>query len=136
MMILNLTQHTATPEQVAAGVVNAEAQATIGALLTFEFRPTMAEVRERAERLADLAAKADCDAAMIGGAPYLMAPLEAALALRGIRPLYAFSQRESAEEIQPDGSVRKVAVFRHAGFVPAEPTICNFAAVAHGCGYS
>jgi hypothetical protein len=31
--------------------------------------------------------------------------------------VYAFSRRESTEAVQEDGSVRKVAVFRHLGFV-------------------
>ena len=43
--------------------------------------------------------------------------LEAALRQQGFTPLYAFSVRESADQTQPDGSVRKVAVFRHVGFV-------------------
>ena len=37
----------------------------------------------------------------------------------GIQPVFAFSVRETEEQKQADGSVRKVAVFRHAGFVPA-----------------
>ena len=57
--------------------------------------------------------------AMIGGAPYLMAPLETALRVIGIEPVYAFSTRASVEQTMPDGSVRKVNDFRHAGFVPA-----------------
>jgi hypothetical protein len=47
-----------------------------------------------------------------------MAPLEAALREAGLRPVYAFSQRAGVEEErQPDGSVRKVQVFRHAGWI-------------------
>jgi hypothetical protein len=57
--------------------------------------------------------------AMIGGAPYLMSALEEALDTQGIGAVYAFSVRESTEQTAPDGSVRKVNVFRHAGFVPA-----------------
>jgi hypothetical protein len=34
-----------------------------------------------------------------------------------ITPLYAFSVRESVEQALADGSVRKVNVFRHAGFI-------------------
>jgi hypothetical protein len=49
-----------------------------------------------------------------------MAPLEVALRAHGITPLYAFSVRESVDQVQPDGSVRKVATFRHAGFVGCE----------------
>ena len=37
----------------------------------------------------------------------------------GIKPLYAFSVRESVESTEPDGSVIKRNVFRHMGFVEA-----------------
>jgi len=116
-MIINLTQHTATPEQTAAGVVPAPDAAVVSRLLTFEEPPSRDEIVARANALAALAAGVGARAAMIGGAPYLMAPLERALRARGITPLYAFSRRESVEEAQPDGSVRKVAVFRHVGWV-------------------
>lgn len=59
------------------------------------------------------------DAAMIGGAMWLMAPLAAAVEARGIEALFAFSRRESVEEPHADGSIRKTAIFRHVGFVPA-----------------
>ena len=138
--ILNLTQHSPTPEQIAAGVVAGEIsdaqQIEVRALLTFDALPTPVEVRRRAERLAEIAASAftivdyggdsglvaneSFKFAMIGGAPYLMAPLESALRAHGITPMYAFSVRESVDQTQPDGSVRKVAVFRHAGFVGLE----------------
>jgi hypothetical protein len=58
-----------------------------------------------------------CRKAMVGGAPYLMPYLERALKAKDISPIYAFSKRESIDQVQPDGSVRKVAVFRHAGWV-------------------
>ena len=54
---------------------------------------------------------------MIGGAPFLMGPLEAALLKDNRVPVYAFSVRESVEAPQADGSVRKANVFRHGGFV-------------------
>jgi len=85
--------------------------------LTFNDIPTKGEVVKRATWLADLAHELKYHSAMIGGAPYLMAELEKALLDRGIRPLYAFSTRESVEETFPDGSVRKVNVFKHVGFV-------------------
>ena len=124
-MIINLTQHDATPAQTASGVVNlpAEPCGAVRALLTFEERPDQAALETRAARIAAIAAIALAtlprggDHAMIGGAPYLMAPLERALLDRGITPLYAFSRRESVEETLSDGSTRKVAVFRHAGWV-------------------
>jgi len=130
--ILNLTQHYATPDQVKAGVVEppAEAKARIRRLLTFTSLPSYGEVERRAEELAELAVEILTDpdfpwicggqnwmSVMIGGAPYLMAPLERALLRRGLRPLYAFSLREMVEEPQPDGSVRKTMVFRHLGWI-------------------
>jgi len=121
-MIINLTQHPATPEQIAAGVVDLQGKALEGlkALLTFDDLPTQDEITLRAVKIAQLAvpmAGPLPDGAMIGGAPYLMAPLEYALGLVRVQPMYAFSVRESIEQTQPDGSVRKVNVFRHAGFV-------------------
>ena len=139
--IMNLTQHTPTSEQLAAGVtcgdINDLSQPReIASLLTFDTLPTPVEVRHRAERLAEIASKTTTlvdyggetglcvnerfQFAMIGGAPYLMAPLEVALRAHGITPVYAFSVRESVDQTQPDGSVRKVTVFRHAGFVGLE----------------
>lgn len=126
-MILNLTQHAATPEQVAAGVrdVPAGHRARLTAALTFDAPPTVRDVLSRAAALAQLALEA-ChelgstpDEAMVGGAPYLMAPLERALMDVCIQPIYSFSVRESIDQMQADGAVRKVAIFRHGGFVEA-----------------
>ena len=125
MVILNLTQHIATTEQISAGVrdLPPEVRKQLSELLTFDVLPSHEEIVGRAIRiaeLADMAAQAlEAGEAMIGGAPYLMAPLEGALHYRGIASVYAFSVRTSAEVVQPDGTVRKVAEFRHVGFVPA-----------------
>lgn len=117
MAIVNLTQHAATAEQLADGVVEppAEMKERVKSLLTFDAIPTSKEIREVAKQLAALVLGQD--AAMIGGAPFLMGALEAALVNVGVEPLYAFSRRESVEEVQADGSVRKVNVFRHCGWV-------------------
>jgi len=119
-MILNLTQHQATPEQIEAGVVEPHHKSEVVSALTFESLPTLSEVKHRALKLGMIATASGCSEAMIGGAPYLMRPLEEELLGRNITPLYAFSIRESVEEIQADGSVRKVQVFRHAGWVVAD----------------
>jgi hypothetical protein len=119
MKILNLTQHIATEDQLAAGVSEPSDKAEVQRLLTFETLPSPEEVRCRAEALAELAVAEGAAFAMIGGAPFLMAPLEKMLIERGVAPLYAFSRRETTEEMLPDGNVRKVQIFRHAGFVPA-----------------
>ena len=123
-MILNLTQHPASPEQIEAGVVDlpSEIREAVIALLTVNILPTRQEIEARCADIATLAAtaqEAHPVQAMIGGAPWMMACLEGALMDQGIQPVYAFSVRESVEQPQPDGSVRKINVFRHAGFVSA-----------------
>lgn len=127
-LILNLTQHPATTDQQAAGVVDLPdpLRQHLKALLTFDEIPTPAEIEARASRIAELALHnglgGDDDdplpsQAMIGGAPFLMSALEASLRLRAIAPLYAFSRREVVERPQTDGSVTKQAIFRHLGLV-------------------
>lgn len=130
-MIVNLTQHPATPEQRAAGVVDL-AGVELNSLkkaLTFETLPTEQEILDRAEYIAALAEMNGLgddngedpipNIAMIGGALWLMTPLAAELRARYITPVFAFSVRETEEQSLPDGSVRKIAVFKHVGFVPA-----------------
>ena len=115
MKIANLTQHAATDTQVNEGVFNVDQ--SLSDLLTFVSAPSEQEMAERAEKLANIAAEAKAEAAMIGGAPYFMRPLEEALKARGIRPLYSFSERKSVEKRNPDGTVVKTNVFEHVGWV-------------------
>ena len=115
--ILNLTQHVATPEQTEAGVIEPADKSVVQQLLTFSELPTSSEVVIRAERLALIAKFSDVEACLIGGAPYLMAPLETLLKKEGITPLYAYSKRVSEEKTQEDGSVKKINIFKHVGFV-------------------
>ena len=121
MHIINLTQHNATAQQLAEGVFEPSAgdKAEIQALLTFATPPTKLEMGRRAEDLALIAKRAGADAAMIGGAPYFMGQLEHLLKLAGVSPLYSFSERKSVDQPQADGTVRKVAVFEHVGWVQA-----------------
>lgn len=128
-VILNLTQHVATHEQVAQGVVdlNKEDKALLVNLLTVEEAPSQAEIEERCNGIAlladaimatisppDQATPTQC---MIGGAPWMMSELERALRGQSINPVYSFSRRESVEMTLPDGTVEKTMVFRHAGWV-------------------
>lgn len=163
MIIVNLTQHDATAEQVAAGVVECVDRERVARMLTFNEIPDSEDIESRVDvlvyeacmslshavhRLAQARVEAELGpepkslqerfherryhrreelereltatgAVMLGGAPFLMAPLERAFVEAGWRVLYAFSRRESVEEPQPDGSVRKTAVFKHIGFVEA-----------------
>lgn len=118
-VILNLTQHPATAEQIADGVVEPTNKAFVQQLITFDELPSAEKIHAVAESVAQIASQFGAEAAMIGGAPFFMAPLEKALRARGITPLYSFTRREAEEAIQQDGSIRKTQVFRHVGFIPA-----------------
>lgn len=115
MSIFNLTQHMATAEQLAAGVLEPANKRLIQDLLTFLSPPSLEEIKGRALALAALAG--GHKAALIGGASYLMGPLEEALRAEGIRPLHSFTKRVSKETVLPDGSVKKENVFVHEAFV-------------------
>lgn len=128
-MILNLTQHAATEEQKAAGVVDMSPvdQEMLRCVLTFSAIPTAQETWSKAMGLLTMAMR-EFNAlgvpegertALIGGALWLMEPLAIALRDCDIKPVFSFSQRESAEETRTDGSVVKTNVFRHVGFVEA-----------------
>lgn len=119
MKILNLTQHPATPEQVAAGVYEPQNKKEVQYLLTFTDIPTKRDVCVRAMALTNIALTEGAKRVMIGGAPYLMGVLERTLLENGVQPLYSFSERRSVETHQPDGSVTKTNVFVHEGWIPA-----------------
>jgi hypothetical protein len=117
---LNLTQHAASEDQILEGVcdLSTEQRASLSKLLTVDDIPSRNEVIERCEQIAQIAFELGYKAAMIGGAPAMMRPLEDALRDVGIQGYYAFSKRESEDQPQADGSIRKVAVFKHAGWWP------------------
>jgi len=115
MKIFNLTQHPATPVQIEAGVTGSLTPEQKEGM-NFDSIPSQSELKDRAENLARIVGIAGFNAAMIGGAPFFMRPLEVALEAHGIQPLYAFSVRKSVEK-EVDGKVTKVAIFEHQGFV-------------------
>lgn len=131
MKIMNFTQHRCTQEQLEAGIIDCPEQyrEKLCKLLTFDEIPDRELVWQRAVEIVQLFETIavdlgfDYDAPndertlypMIGGAPFLMSHLENAFYDANLKVHYAFSRRESVEQIQEDGSVRKVAVFRHAG---------------------
>ena len=117
--IINCTQHTASKEQLAQGVIDfpAELLEILKQMLTFKDLPTDAEICRRAESIANLANRTSCERALIGGVPFLMSALEPALFGKVIQPVYAFSLRESVEKTMPDGSVHKVGKFRHIDII-------------------
>jgi len=127
MKILNLTQHKATPDQIAEGVYDYENHNLIQQLITFDEMPTFSDMIDRADELAKLVIEEGADAAMIGGAPYFMPILEFVLFRSNITPLYSFSKRVSEDTVMPDGTIQKTSVFKHRGFYEATPVIYEFA---------
>lgn len=130
-IIINLTQHVPTDDQLAAGAVNLpdEKWKEVKDLLTFTSIPRGGDQLGRAMAIAQIVSDY-CQtlgdeevefSAMIGGAPFFMPVLERTLGLSGIKPLYAFSQRVVVEVPQEDGSVKKDAIFKHVGWVEATP---------------
>ncbi len=112
-LILNLTQHKATPEQLEAGVVDPSNHDILKDVLTFNQIPSKQEMQERAEWCAQCCHYHGVYTALIGGAPFFMSTLEKVLIDNEIQPVYAFSVRQSVDN--PDGT--KTSVFKHAGFV-------------------
>lgn len=128
MLIINLTQHQATAEQLQAGVVDLpeKRRQQLCQLLTFEEIPTAQELQERAKAIVDLPfvvesvedmVKPMPEKALIGGAPFFMGTLKEELRAAFIQPTYALSKRVVQEVTQPDGTVVKTAAFKHIGFV-------------------
>ena len=115
--MINLTQHQATTDQLAVGVVDLTGQqlALVKTLLTFDEISTESEMKERAYQIAEIARKHGV-AAMIGGAPFFMSYLERALHKAGVTPFYAFSKRCV---IKDEDGVKERVVFKHEGFVDA-----------------
>lgn len=111
-IIINLTQHSASDEQVEANVIEPTNKSAVQAAITFDAIPSVEEMVSRAQFLASIAKESGSKKAMIGGAPFFMGTLERVLIAHNITPVYAFSVRESIEK---DGV--KTSVFRHTGFV-------------------
>ena len=127
MKILNLTQHEATLDQLDAGVVNLQGEdlQILKDLLTFKELPSKNKINSRARSIAALALlQSGVSSVMIGGAPYLMGPLERAITLNNksewlsdISVVYAYSDRVSVETKLDNGTTKKTMMFRHIGFV-------------------
>ena len=123
---MNLTQHSLTAEQISGNEcfrIESVPGDVINDRLTFNEIPTVEEMAERALDISRIAAQHSVEAAVIGGAPYFMPFLEKALIKLDIIPLYSFSKRESIERKNPDGTVIKTSVFKHIGWVKADPSV-------------
>lgn len=132
MKVMNFTQHRCTEDQLNAGIIDCPEQyrEKLCRLLTFDDLPDQETVWQRAVQIVqlfeaaavDLGFKYEGDDAlhpMIGGAPFLMSSLESAFSDANLQVFYAFSKRQSVDQVQGDGSVKKVAIFRHIGLYRA-----------------
>lgn len=119
MILINLTQHSLTAEQLKDAVeVGNDVRDEVIELITFNGLPTAGEIKGNASRLAEICRDMHASHAVIGGAPYFMGPLEQALRKAGIVPLYAFTERVAAEVTNPEtGEVTKTSKFNFAGWI-------------------
>ena len=118
--IINLTQHSSSPSQQAVGVVDltGDQLTELKALLTFTTAAELdAESGPRAAAIVELAKASGASVAMVGGQGCFMIELVLQLQLSGIKPVFAFTPRRvEVEQLQADGTIKKVVIFEHAGF--------------------
>ena len=130
MKILNLTQHSPTEDQIAAGVADPDDTVARNRALNVAASdlvgPNVQDIiHNRIADLVEIVLQHGLDhpvwdgRVMIGGLPVLTASLAVTLAKIGCSPVYAVTDRVSVESVQADGSVRKTSEFKHVGFVPA-----------------
>lgn len=121
MTILNLTQHRATPDQIEAGVIDLKEvdRAIFSDIITFKKLPNRLQIAAAVSMAVSLCARYYAEKAMIGGAPFLIEPMVTGLKKSSIQPVFAFSKRVSKEVVKDDGTVEKVSVFKHEGFMSA-----------------
>ena len=119
MILINLTQHNLTQEQLKDAVeVGTDVRDEVVKLITFNGVPTAGEIKDNASRLAEICRDMHASYAVIGGAPYFMGPLEQALRRVGVTPLYAFTERVAIEVTNPEtGEVTKTSKFNFAGWI-------------------
>lgn len=121
-MILNLTQHNATADQINAGIndLPVDFQTTLKGLLTFPTQYTRDDLEYRSLQIHELVrdfcgtSKEVLEGVMIGGMPSFMPVLESVLISKGIKVGYACTERKSVDK-EVDGKIIKTAVFVHAG---------------------
>lgn len=117
LKLLNLTQHVATAEQLADGVIEPDelTKKTIRGLLTIHGQPDPVEISMKAQGLTNLVANGGYDGAMVGGKLHLMVNLLHLMNLKGLVCFEADSERVSKDIDNGDGTVTKTTTFQHIG---------------------
>lgn len=122
--LINLTQHALTDEQIKS-VEHTFTPEGFNKYLTFDTMPTAQDVYVKAvdmfKKLVSVLEHEgiyahDCTV-LLGGAPFFMSVCEEMALHYGFHYCYAFSKRTSEEVKQPDGTVKKVSVFKHEGWI-------------------
>ena len=121
--LINLTQHSLTDEQKKSVDTTIEPK-DMAVYLNFNDMPDANIINNRAFEMFDClmamlpsdVKPEDCTV-LLGGAPFFMSACEKAAIHYGFNYCYAFSKRVSEEVKQPDGTVRKVSVFKHEGWI-------------------
>lgn len=116
--ILNMSNHTLTGEQVAElndygyeiVELNVEDKQRWANLNPDNYEDVVYRIMEDSDTRYDV----DCFH-IAGFPPAVVLAVNTAFHL-GKRSVYAYSERVSEESLQPDGTVKKVNVFKHLGF--------------------
>lgn len=116
-----IMQHTPTPEQRAEGAERFGEIVELGnkALLNVPEDPELGRdwfVQRATEILDAIGGVWPGDTVMAMGQQQLALAVNAEARRRGACLVEAVTRRESVDESQPDGSVKKTNLFRHAGF--------------------
>jgi len=120
-MILNLTQHNSTPEQIEQLVFEPKNKRKVQEFLTFNELPTRRDIFLRSAKLVDIVLEEKKEIqffdVMIGGALFLMSTLEHDLLNNNFTPVYSFSKRITSEIINRNKEIEKISIFKHIGFI-------------------
>ena len=123
MKILKCTNHRSTPKQLAMGII--DPSDNDGELLrnaiTYDELPTLEQINRTCQTIVNLVKKYGCDAAMLGGAPFLAGYEEEALFRCGLSVAFAFTKRIVKEEVLQDGSVKKTSLFDSSDTIIKHP---------------
>jgi hypothetical protein len=119
MRVINLTKYRATPDQIEAGVLDVT-DSLFGQLrvaLTFDKPPTPDEIIKRSQAIVDVAREADNVNVMIGGDLWMIPIIERLLYTNGFSVWYPLSKIVFKHVTKHDGTIEKMMVFHHEGFV-------------------
>ena len=124
--VINLTQHPFSAEQraefTAAGITDViDTTLAVKEIITFSGDISLEVIKAHSKDLKDHLRSFKKEHAlmyaMVGGAPFFQHAVNKACADLGIVPMAAYSERQSVESVQIDGSVVKQNVFKHKGFI-------------------